>query len=173
MAVGDWMLVDAGYATSLVGKWPVGASRSISRYHVSLMTSLVSCLNGASSYRLFLTTQSLGYDRKSCRVVAKVAGLPLSVKVVYSTHLGYNETSHGVDNLIFRGGHRVRKTAYLTDAITRKDVGFIDRNADRPFFPDVAYNAVHSPLKGSDKSIRKFLISIPSIGTFLSPCWPM
>ena len=48
------------------------------------------------------------------------------------------------------------ETEYLTDALTREAVDFIDRHDDKPFFLYLAYNAVHSPLQGADAYMRKF-----------------
>ena len=45
----------------------------------------------------------------------------------------------------------VEATGYLTDEITRRAVGFINRNADGPFFLEVAYNAVHWPFEPPDQ----------------------
>ena len=41
----------------------------------------------------------------------------------------------------------VETPAYLTDEITRRAVGFVGRNAQQPFFLEVAYNAVHWPFE--------------------------
>jgi arylsulfatase A-like enzyme len=41
----------------------------------------------------------------------------------------------------------VRETGYLTDIITRRSVEFINQNAGRPFFLEVAYNAAHWPFQ--------------------------
>lgn len=41
----------------------------------------------------------------------------------------------------------VERSGYLTDLLTDKSVEFIERNADRPFFLYVAYNAVHLPFQ--------------------------
>jgi arylsulfatase A-like enzyme len=41
----------------------------------------------------------------------------------------------------------------MTDLITRRAVEFINQNATRPFFIDVAFNAPHSPTQPSDKPV--------------------
>jgi arylsulfatase A-like enzyme len=41
----------------------------------------------------------------------------------------------------------IKAAGYLTDDITRRSVDFIDRHAARPFFLEVAYNAVHWPFQ--------------------------
>jgi arylsulfatase A-like enzyme len=44
----------------------------------------------------------------------------------------------------------VETPAYLTDEITRRAVGFVDRHSAGPFFLEVAYNAVHWPFEPPD-----------------------
>lgn len=44
----------------------------------------------------------------------------------------------------------VETPAYLTDEITRRAVGFVDRHSTGPFFLEVAYNAVHWPFQPPD-----------------------
>ena len=51
------------------------------------------------------------------------------------------------ENAIRRGDAPVDEPDYLTDAITREAVSFIDRHRAGPFFLYVAYNAVHVPLQ--------------------------
>lgn len=53
---------------------------------------------------------------------------------------------------LFENTTPVEATGYLTDEITRRAVGFITRHAGRPFFLEVAYNAVHWPFEPPDRS---------------------
>ncbi len=48
---------------------------------------------------------------------------------------------------LFENTTPVEATGYLTDEITRRAVRFISRNAEKPFFLKVAYNAVHWPFE--------------------------
>jgi arylsulfatase B len=77
-------------------------------------------------------------------------------KLIYSDHMGYNEPDYDADNPLIRGGQPVEEKEYLTDALTREAVDFINRASDRPFFLYLPYNAVHSPLQGADRYMRKF-----------------
>lgn len=77
-------------------------------------------------------------------------------RLILSTHLGSDEPAYDADNPILRGGQPVEEKAYLTDAFTREAADFIDRNSDRPFFLYLAFNAVHSPLQGADRWMKKF-----------------
>jgi len=52
---------------------------------------------------------------------------------------------------LFENTTPVEATGYLTDEITRRAVRFIARHADRPFFLEVAYNAVHWPFEPPDR----------------------
>ncbi|MEM9159145.1 MAG: sulfatase-like hydrolase/transferase, partial [Verrucomicrobiota bacterium] len=67
-----------------------------------------------------------------------------------------NEPDYDADNPIIRGGQPVEEAEYLTDALTREAVDFIDRHDDKPFFLYLPYNAVHSPLQGADAYMKKF-----------------
>jgi arylsulfatase A-like enzyme len=51
---------------------------------------------------------------------------------------------------LFENTTPVEATGYLTDEISRRAVSFITRHAGRPFFLEVAYNAVHWPFEPPD-----------------------
>jgi arylsulfatase A-like enzyme len=57
---------------------------------------------------------------------------------------------------ILRGTEPVDEQAYLTDAIGREAVEFIDRHAGRPFFLYLSFNAVHTPMHADDARLEKF-----------------
>jgi arylsulfatase A-like enzyme len=57
---------------------------------------------------------------------------------------------------IFRGTKVVEEKEYLTDAIGREAVSFIDKNARDPFFLYLAFNAVHTPMQATDKYLNRF-----------------
>jgi arylsulfatase A-like enzyme len=52
---------------------------------------------------------------------------------------------------LFENTRPVEATGYLTDEITRRAVSFVTRHGDRPFFLEVAYNAVHWPFEPPDR----------------------
>jgi len=58
-------------------------------------------------------------------------------------------------NPILRGHDPVDEKEYLTDAFAREAVTFIERHKTEPFFLYVAFNAVHSPLKASQKYLER------------------
>lgn len=59
-------------------------------------------------------------------------------------------------NCIRRGNDPYYEKDYLTDAISREAVSFIDRHADKPFFLYCAYNAVHVPQQAPQKYLDRF-----------------
>ncbi len=67
-----------------------------------------------------------------------------------------NEPAYDANNPILRDGQPVQEKQYLTDAITREANRFIKRNTDKPFFLYLSYNAVHSPMQGSNPYFQKF-----------------
>lgn len=62
---------------------------------------------------------------------------------------------------VFDGRNPAEKIGYLTEEITDRAVGFIDRNRSRPFFLYLAFNAVHTPMHATDKYLTRFA-SIPN-----------
>jgi arylsulfatase A-like enzyme len=64
----------------------------------------------------------------------------------YTSHANIRGVGDGAPDL-FENTKPVEATGYLTDEISRRAAGFIDRNAGMPFFMEVAYNAVHWPFE--------------------------
>ena len=52
---------------------------------------------------------------------------------------------------LFENERPVKVPGYMTDLITERSVRFIEQNAQRPFFIDVAYNAAHWPYQTPDR----------------------
>lgn len=57
---------------------------------------------------------------------------------------------------IFRNEDQVKEPAYLTEAIGREAVAFVEKHADEPFFLLVTFNAVHTPMQAPPKYKEKF-----------------
>lgn len=57
---------------------------------------------------------------------------------------------------LLKNDTRVEETEYLTDALSREAVQFIDQNAEAPFFMYLAYNAPHEPLQATEKYLKRF-----------------
>jgi arylsulfatase B len=153
-------LHDVGYATALVGKWHLGGTaafhpnrRGFDYFYGFLHEGHFFVPPPWDGVTTMLRRKSLpGGERGRLR-----AG-----SVIYSTHMGHDEPPYDADNPILRGGQPVAEPRYLTDAITREAVDVIRRGEKQPFFLLVSYNAVHSPLQGADRYMRKFE-SIPDI----------
>jgi arylsulfatase A-like enzyme len=59
-------------------------------------------------------------------------------------------------SVILRGREPVDEREYLTDAMAREAVAFVDRHAAKPFFLYLAFNAVHTPMQADDARLEKF-----------------
>ncbi|MCK5468989.1 MAG: sulfatase-like hydrolase/transferase, partial [Cyclobacteriaceae bacterium] len=57
---------------------------------------------------------------------------------------------------LLKNDNRVDEQEYLTDALSREAVSFIERNTDNPFFLYLAYNAPHTPLQATEKYLSRF-----------------
>lgn len=52
---------------------------------------------------------------------------------------------------LFENSTPVQATGYLTDELTRRAITFINQQVNKPFFLEVAYNAVHWPFEPPDR----------------------
>ena len=57
---------------------------------------------------------------------------------------------------LLRNDQRVEENEYLTDALSREAIDFIDRNNDNPFFIYLAYNAPHGPLQATKEYLDRY-----------------
>jgi arylsulfatase A-like enzyme len=57
---------------------------------------------------------------------------------------------------LIRNEKVMEESEYLTDALSREAVSFIERNKQQPFFLYLAYNAPHSPLQATPKYLSRF-----------------
>ena len=62
----------------------------------------------------------------------------------------------GYKTKLMRDNARVEESEYLTDALSREAVDFIDRNSKQPFFLYLAYNAPHTPMHATQKYLNRF-----------------
>lgn len=149
------MLHDQGYTTGLIGKWHQGGT---AEYH-PFRHGFDEFFGFTHEGHYFVPPPYQGVTtmlrRKALPGGAK--GRWIGKKgLLYTDHMGHNEPDYDANNPIVRGGQPVVETEYLTDALTREAVDFIDRHDDKPFFLYLAYNAVHSPLQGADAYMEKF-----------------
>lgn len=148
-------LQNAGYTTGLIGKWHQGGTADYHPFRHGFDEFFGFLHEGHyfvpppyAGVTTMLRRKTLPYGQTGRWVGNK--GL------IYTDHMGYNEPDYNADNPIIRGGQPVVETEYLTDALTREAVDFIDRHDDKPFFLYLSYNAVHSPLQGSDRFMEQF-----------------
>ncbi len=73
-----------------------------------------------------------------------------------TTRLRPNEPPYDDANPVYKGTERIVEKDYLTDAIARESVSFINRHRDRPFFLYTAFNAIHSPMQAPTEAMRRF-----------------
>ena len=123
-------LKSAGYATGAFGKWHLGGTP---QYH----------------------PLKRGFDEFYGFLHEGHFFVPPPYKGM-NTRLRANEPPYDDLNPVLRGTDAIEEPEYLTRAITREALSFIDRNASRPFFLYLPYNAVHSPMQAPTPAVRKF-----------------
>ena len=148
------LLHDEGYTTSLIGKWHQGASAAYHPYRHGFDEFFGFLHEGHFFVPPPYQNVTTMLRRKS--LPGGERGRWAGEKLIYSTHLNYDEPAYDANNPILRGGQPVVEEAYLTDAFTREATDFIQRNTNKPFFLFLSYNAVHSPLQGADAYMKKF-----------------
>jgi len=57
---------------------------------------------------------------------------------------------------LLRNDQRIEESEYLTDALSREAVHYIDKYKEEPFFIYLAYNAPHGPLQATEKYMDRF-----------------
>lgn len=62
----------------------------------------------------------------------------------------------GYKTKLMRDNGRVDEKEYITDALSREAVNYIERKAGEPFFIYLAYNAPHGPLQATEKYLKRF-----------------
>jgi arylsulfatase A-like enzyme len=64
-------------------------------------------------------------------------------------HYSHREITGEPD--LYEGDRPVESQGYMTDLITKRSLAFIDKHASKPFFLEVAYDAVHWPFQPPDR----------------------
>jgi arylsulfatase B len=148
------LLHRAGYTTGLFGKWHLGGTAP----YQPLRRGFDEFFGFLHEGHFFVPPPWRGTTTMLRRRTLPGGGEGRWVgdHLIYSTHMGHDEPPYDADNPILRGGQPVVETEYLTDALTREALDFIDRHSDKPFFVYLAYNAVHSPLQGADEYMERF-----------------
>jgi len=147
-------LHDAGYTTALVGKWHQGGTAA---YH-PLRHGFDEFFGFLHEGHFYVPPPYRGVTTMLRRRTLPDCGEGrwTDGTLIYTNHMRHDEPPYDANNPILRGGQPVEEAAYLTDALTREAVDFIDRHRRKPFFLYVAYNAVHSPLQGANAYMDRF-----------------
>ena len=70
-------------------------------------------------------------------------------------YVDYYTHDRGPDEMdLWENEQEVQVEGYMTDLVTERSVRFIEENAERPFFIDVAYSAPHWPYQPPDSAYR-------------------
>ncbi|MDR3405807.1 MAG: sulfatase-like hydrolase/transferase [Chthoniobacter sp.] len=149
-------LRDAGYATSLVGKWHLGGTAPFHPQRRGFDEFFGFLHEGHFYLPPPWTGATTWLRRKALPDGTQGRWTSPDGRTVWSTHLHTNEPEYDTDNPILRSSQPVEEKANLTDAFTREACSFIDRHQAQPWFLYLAYNAVHSPLQGEDSYMEKF-----------------
>ncbi len=148
------LLQQGGYATGLVGKWHLGGTAP---YHPIRhgFDEFFGFLHEGHYYAPMPNDGLVSWLR---RKALPDGGMGLwsnaDGSLYLSTEMGHHEPAYDADNPILRNGQPIVESEYLTDALSREAVSFIQRHADRPFFLYLAFNAVHSPMQALRKDVE-------------------
>jgi arylsulfatase B len=146
----------AGYVSGLVGKWHLGGHAEFHPFRHGFDEFFGFTHEGHYFVPLPWSGATTWLRRSVLPGGGRGRFTTADGRIIYSTHMNGTEPAYDANNPIMRGGQPVVEETYLTDAFTREAVDFIERNKDKPFFLLLAYNAVHSPMQGTDPYMKKF-----------------
>ena len=149
-------LHNGGYTTGLIGKWHQGGTAHFHPFRHGFDEFFGFTHEGHYFVPPPWDGTTTLLRRKFLPGGPTESGYWYGDKKLHFHNLLGNEPDYDANNPIVRGGQPVVETEYLTDALTREAVDFIDRHDDKPFFLFLSYNAVHSPLQGADAYMEKF-----------------
>ncbi|WP_075344069.1 sulfatase-like hydrolase/transferase [Tenacibaculum agarivorans] len=127
-------LQKAGYYTGAVGKWHLG---TVQKYHPNNrgFDDFYGFLGGGHNY--FPKQFKAEYEKQKANGNTEIRD--------YITPLEFN-------------GKEVDENEYITDALSREAVNFIDRanQKEKPFFLYLSYNAPHTPLEAKEEDVKHY-----------------
>jgi arylsulfatase A-like enzyme len=132
------LLKKEGYRTGLIGKWHLG-----SHYRNT------PCNFGFVYQYGFYESHSLYAYEETPGIVSQPIKDDFSDKYIWK---GQRDGPHG----IFRNCEPVREEEYLTQAITRECIQFLEGSRDTSFFLVASYNAPHTPLQAPVEYVEAF-----------------
>jgi arylsulfatase A-like enzyme len=128
------LLNENNYFTGALGKWHLGDAP---KYHPNQrgFDEYYGFLGGGHNY--FPSQYQPMYEKQKAQGLKNI--------FEYLTPLEHN-------------GKEVKESEYITDALSREAVNFVDKAAEKtnPFFLYLAYNAPHVPLQAKDEDIAMF-----------------
>ncbi len=149
-------LRDAGYVTGLIGKWHLGGTAE----HHPLRRGFDEFYGFLHEGHYYVPGPPwngvVSFLRRRMLPPQATSGRFSEGDVTWSSHLGYNEPPYDDHNPILQNHQQQPEPEYLTDALSREAVSFIDRHREQPFFLYLSYNAVHSPLQGTHEYMARF-----------------
>lgn len=122
-------LKQSGYTTAAIGKWHLGAHKSL---HPNK--------RGFDEFYGFLSGGHRYFPEE----------------LVNSKDIAIKSQFEGYNTRLLRNTNHVDETEYLTDAFSREAEQFVRKNNTKPFFMYLAYNAPHSPLQATEKYLKRF-----------------
>ncbi len=125
----------AGYRTGMIGKWHLGVAEQFNPVHRGFNEAF-GTIGGATDY----------IDPTRPDVRSSRPGREPSPVVAW----------HGRRVPLLRGTQPVEEDEYLTEAITREALRFIENHKDDPFFLFVPHLAVHQPLQVTQAYYDRF-----------------
>jgi arylsulfatase B len=155
------VMKEAGYATGMVGKWHLGPSGPY--YPTARGYDFFYGMSGGGTN--YITDPKPGDEFGSIGTDDEIEDIPGAKRP------GTGKGAHFTTDLVMlkqeleavrtkasitHNGVLVHEEEYLTDALTREALNFIDQNRDHPFFLYVAQHAPHTPLQVTKKYYDRF-----------------
>ena len=145
------ILHNTGYTTAMIGKWHLGGT---AKYHPMRrgFDEFLGFLHEGHSYA-YPTWKGVTSMLRRLSLPDGSKGRWTNGNTIYYTSMGYNEPPYDANNPILRGSQPVEESSYLTEAFANEAISFIDRKKDQPFFLEVAFNSVHSPMQAKNEDL--------------------